>query len=57
MHLCPICHSLCLCGGDCDDMEMTGCVPCIHFLRPECGADDEDWDEWDDDDWSESDGE
>jgi len=39
---------------------MTGCVVCGHYLLPECGADDEDWDEdedeWDDD-WSESDGE
>jgi len=69
MHLCPNCHSVCRCGGDFDDIDMTGFediemtgysgyVACIHFLRPECGADDEDWDEdeWDDD-WSEIDGE
>src|SRR5690606_41745481 len=67
MHLCPSCHSVCRCGGDYDDIDMTGFedidmtgyrgyVACIHFLLPECGADDEDWDERGDD-WSKGDGE
>jgi len=27
----------------------SGYVACVHLLLPECGADNEDWDEWDDD--------
>lgn len=44
-HECPECGQICHCNGDIEDMEnqeVENYVNCIHYLRPECSAGDDD---------------